>query len=61
MLFRNKTKAREYDREIQKSHTADQPMAPWGKATEQKQSQGTRQTNKVKQPALSSSPSWLIN
>ena len=41
------------DQEIQQSHTADQPTAPRGRATEHYQSQDTRKTTKAKQPTLS--------
>ena len=41
-----------YDQEIPQSQTADNPMAPQGRATQP--SQDTRKTNKAKQPALSS-------
>ena len=40
----SKTKSK-YDQEILQSHTADQPMAPRGKATEQ--SQDTKKRMKV--------------
>ena len=40
-------------------HTADQPTAPRGRATEQAVSQDTRRTVKIKRPALSS-PSRLL-
>ena len=49
----------EYDQEIPQSHTAEQPMTPQGRATEQ--SQDTRKTVKVKQQALSSPSRWLQN
>ena len=42
----------EYDQEIPQSQTADIPMAPRGRATQQ--SRDIRKTNKAKQPALSS-------
>ena len=42
----------EYDQEIPQSQTADKPMAPRGRATQQ--SRDTRKTNEAKQPALSS-------
>ena len=42
----------EYDQEIPQSHTADNPMAPRGRATQP--SRDTRKTNKAKQLALSS-------
>ena len=42
----------EYDQEIPQSQTADKPMVPRGRATQQ--SQDTRKTNQAKQPALSS-------
>ena len=41
----------EYDKEIPQSQTADRPMAPRGRATQQ--SRDTRKTNQAKQPALS--------
>ena len=44
-------KVREYDQEIPKSHTADKPMAPRGRAKQQ--SRDARKTNWEKQPALS--------
>ena len=40
----------EYDQEIPQSQTADNPMAPLGRATQP--SRDTRKTNKAKQPAL---------
>ena len=40
----------EYDQEIPQSQTADNPMAPRGRATQP--SQDTRKTNLAKQPAL---------
>ena len=46
----------EYDQEIPQSQTADNPVAPRGRAVQP--SQDTRKTNKAKQPALSS-PSKL--
>ena len=42
----------EYDQEVPQSQTADKPMAPGGRATQQ--SRDTRETNKAKQPASSS-------
>ena len=42
----------EYDQEVPQSHTTDQPLAPWGTATEQ--SQDIKKTIKVKLPAISS-------
>ena len=42
----------EYDQEIPQSQTADNPMAPQGRATQP--SRDTRKTNYAKQPALSS-------
>ena len=42
----------EYDQEIPQSQTADNPMAPRGRATQP--SRGTRKTNEAKRPALSS-------
>ena len=44
--------ANEYDQEIPQSLTADNPMAPRGRATEQ--SRGTRKANLAKQSAVSS-------
>ena len=41
----------EYNQEIPQSQTADKPVASWQRVTQQ--SQDTRKTNKVKQPALS--------
>ena len=41
----------EYDQEIPQTKTADNPMAPRGRATQP--SRYTRKTNKAKQPALS--------
>ena len=42
----------EYDQEIPQSQTADNPMAPRGRAAQP--SRDTRKTIKAKQPALSS-------
>ena len=42
----------EYDQEIPQSQTADNPMAPRGRAPQP--SRDTRKTNSAKQPALSS-------
>ena len=42
----------EYDQEIPQSQTADNPMAPWGRATQP--SRDTRTTNLAKQSAISS-------
>ena len=42
----------EYDQEIPQSQTADKPIAPRGKATQQPRD--TSKTNHAKQPALSS-------
>ena len=42
----------ENDQEIPQSQTADNPVAPRGRAAQP--SRDTRKTNKVKQPALSS-------
>ena len=42
----------EYDQEIPQSQTADNPMAPRGRATQS--SRDTRKANQAKQPALSS-------
>ena len=44
----------EYDQEIPQSQTADNPMAPRGRAAQP--SQDTRKTNKAKQPYLFSPP-----
>ena len=44
----------EYDQEIPQSPIADQPTAPWGRATEHLQLQDIHKTIKEKQPALSS-------
>ena len=52
-------KVSEYDQEIPKSHTADQPTAPRGRATKHLQQQDTQKTIKAKQQALSSSSRWL--
>ena len=43
----------EYDQEIPQSQTADNPVAPQGRAT--KPPRDTRKTNQAKQSALSSS------
>ena len=48
---------KEYDQEIPQPHTADKPMAPRGRATQQPQD--ARKTNQAKQPAFSS-PSRLL-
>ena len=48
----NRKRISEYDQEIPQSQTADNPMAPYGRATQQ--SRDTRKTNKAKQSALSS-------
>ena len=40
-----------YDQEIPQSQTADKPVAPRGRATQQPRD--TRKTNKPEQPALS--------
>ena len=42
----------EYDQEIPQSQTADNPVAPLGRAAQP--SRDTRKTNQAKQPALSS-------
>ena len=42
----------EYDQEVPQSQTADNPVAPRGRAAQP--SRDTRKTNKAKQPALSS-------
>ena len=42
----------EYDQEMPQSQTADNPMAPRGRAAQP--SQDTSKTNQAKQPALSS-------
>ena len=41
----------EYDQKMPQSQTAEKPVAPWGRATQQ--SRDTRQTNKTNEPALS--------
>ena len=46
-------KASEYGQEISHSHTAYQPTAPRGRATQHYQAKCIRKTIKVKQPALS--------
>ena len=51
-LFVYLKKVSEYDQEIQQSQTADNPMAPRGRAAQP--SRDTRKTNKAKQPAVSS-------
>ena len=51
-MFRTFEIVSEYDQEIPQSQTADNPKAPRGRVTQP--SRDTRQTNKVKQPALSS-------
>ena len=43
----------EHDQEIPQSQTADKPVAPRGRVTQQ--SRDTRKTNKARQPALISS------
>ena len=43
------------------SPIADQPTAPWGRATEHFQQQYIRKTVKAKQPDVSSSSRWLQN
>ena len=49
----NETKiVSEYDQEITQSQTADNPVAPRGRAAQP--SRDTRKTNYAKQPALSS-------
>ena len=45
-------KVSEYDQEIPQSQTADNPVAPRGRAAQP--SRDTRKTNQAKQPALSS-------
>ena len=52
-------KVSEYDREIQQIHTTDQLTTQGGIDTEQEQSQDTRKTIQVKQPALSSKQDHL--
>ena len=47
----------EYDQEIPQSQTADNPVAPRGRAAQP--SQDTRKTNQAKQSALSSPSRWL--
>ena len=54
-------KVSEYEHEIPQSHTADQPMAPWGRATEHIQSQDIQKTIKAKQPDFSSTSILLQN
>ena len=44
----------EYDKEILQSQTADNPVAPRGRAAQP--SRNTRKTNQAKQSALSSPP-----
>ena len=51
-LFHIYNKNSEYDQKTPQSQTADKPMVPRGRATQQ--SRDTRKTNKAKQPALSS-------
>ena len=52
----------EYDQEIPQSHTADQPPAPWERATEHRQSQDIRRTIKVRQLLDShETPEWTEN
>ena len=47
----------EYDQEIPQSQTADNPLAPRGRAAQP--SRDTRKTNQAKQPALFSQSRWL--
>ena len=47
----------EYDQETPQSQTADNPMAPGGRATQPPRD--TRKTNQAKQPAPSSPSRWL--
>ena len=47
----------EYDQEILQSQTADNPVAPRGRAAQP--SRDTRKTKLAKQPALSSPSRWL--
>ena len=49
----------EYDQEIPQLQTADKPMSPRGRATQQ--SLDTRKTNYTMQPVLSSPPRGLQN
>ena len=49
----------EYNQEIPQSQTADKPMAPRGRATQQ--SRDTRKTNQAKQLTLSSPSRCLQN
>ena len=49
--FQNTLKNNEYDREIPQSQTANNPVASWGRATQQ--SRYTRRTNKTTEQALS--------
>ena len=54
-------KGSEYDHEIPHSHTADQPTALRGSATEHPQQKHIRKTIIAKQLAFSSSSRWLQN
>ena len=56
---RKQKKVNEYDQEIPQSQTADNTMAPRGRATQP--SRETRKTNFTKQPALSSPSRCLQN
>ena len=47
----------EYDQEIPQSQTADNPLAPRGRAAQP--SRDTMKTNYAKQPVLSSPSRWL--
>ena len=60
-MYQLETKVSEYDQEIPKSQNADQPTTSWGRVTEDLQQQDILKTIKAKQPALSSSSSWLQN
>ena len=48
------TEVREYDQKIPQALTADQPMAPGGRAKEHLEKQDIQKTIKAKQPAFSS-------
>ena len=51
----------EYDQEILRSKTPDQPTTSWGRVTEHLQKQDIRKTIKAKLLVLSSSSRWLQN
>ena len=57
LAYNSEKKVSEYDQEIPQSQTADNPMAPRGRATQP--SRDTRKTNSAKQPALSSSSNFV--